>query len=98
MIPANLYRTLSDEQKQRLNMYRWEQLKRVEWWNPEVARVAAEATTEAFQRNPDINLPRSILEAYVVLAICSRSEDAPLTPTQFQHIKSVLDRYGVFRD
>ena len=97
MIPSEMYSSLCPEIKQQLNLQRIHYLRCVRDWSPELARVAAERVTDTYAKNPEITLPRSILEAYTVLAICYNSGHTNLSLSQFETIKTVLDRYGVFK-
>ena len=97
MIPSEMYASLCPEVKQQLNLQRIYYLECVRDWCPEVARVAAERVTDTYCKHPELSLPRSILEAYTVLAICYNSGHTDLSPSQFETIKTVLDKYGVFK-
>ena len=96
MIPSKMYSALCPEIKQELNLQRIAHLEWVRDWSPEVARVASERVTDTYIKHPDLSLPRSILEAYVVLCICFNSGHTSLSKSQFERMKAVLDRYGVF--
>jgi hypothetical protein len=98
MIPAKLYANLCPEIKQELNLQRLAHLEWIRDWDPEVARVASERVTDTYAKHPELSLPRSILEAYTVLAICYNSGETELTEYQFENIKSILNRYGVFKE
>ena len=96
MIPASIYSRLNDIQKEDLNIQRLVHLNWLRRSYPELARVASDATTDAFIRNPEISLPRSILEAYIALAIGYKSGETTLSLNEFENIKAVLDQYKVF--
>lgn len=97
MIPSEMYAGLDPEIKEELNIQRIAHLEWIRDWSPEVARVASERVTDTYAKHPELSLPRSILEAYTVLAICYNSGHTNLSPSQFETIKTVLDRYGVFK-
>jgi len=97
MIPSEKYATLDQEIKQELNLQRIAHLEWVRDWSPEVAREASERVTDTYIKHPELSIPRSILEAYTVLAICYNSGHTELSASQFETIKTVLDRYGVFK-
>ena len=91
-----MYAGLCPEIKQELNLRRLEHLEWVRDWSPEVAREASERVTGTYIKHPELSIPRSILEAYTVLAICYNSGHTELSPSQFETIQTVLQRYGVF--
>ena len=95
MIPSSIYNGLDDNQQNELNLMRIQHLAWVKDWSPEVARIASERITSVYQNNPELNIQRSILESYMVLAICYKSGETELTEQQFDSIKSVLNHYGV---
>ncbi len=97
MIPGEMYASLCPEIKQELNHQRIAHLEWIRDWSPEVARVASERVTDTYAKHPELSLPRSILEAYTVLAIYYNSGHTNLSPKEFKTIKTVLDRYGVFK-
>ncbi len=96
MIPSEMYVKLDSKIKDELNLQRIAHLEWVRDWSPEVARVASERVTDTYAKHPELSLLRSILEAYIVLAICYNSGYTTLSESQFESIKTVLDRYGVF--
>ena len=96
MISSEMYASLAQDVKEELNLQRIAHLEWVRDWSPEVARVASERVTDTYAKHPELSLPRSILEAYTVLAICYNSGHTTLSESQFESIKTVLDRYGVF--
>lgn len=96
MIPSKMYAGLCPEIKQELNIRRIEYLECIRNWSPELARVASERVTDTYAKHPELSLPRSILEAYTVLAICYNSGHTNLSASQFETIQTVLKRYGVF--
>jgi hypothetical protein len=95
MIPSRIYNGLDDTQQHELNLMRIKHLEWVKDWSPEVARIASDRITSVYQKNPELNIQRSILESYMVLAMCYKSGETELTEQQFNSIKSVLDYYGV---
>jgi hypothetical protein len=94
MIPSNLYSQLSPEQKHIHQLQMRHELERLRQWHPQAALKASRLATDTFSRNPELDVPRAILEGSIAVAISHNKIEAWLSPNEIDHLTEWLKHVG----
>ena len=86
MIPSHLYSQLTPEQKHLHQLHMRQELDRLRQWHPQAALKASRMATDTFSRNPGLDVPRTILEGSIAVAITHHKIEAWLSPNEIDHL------------
>ena len=94
MIPSNLYASLTPEQKHLHQLQMQHELDRLRQWHPQAALRASRLATATYSRNPELDVPRTILEGSITVAITHNKVEAWLSHHEIDHLNDWLKRIG----
>ena len=94
MIPSNLYASLTPDQKHLHQMQMRHELDRLRQWHPQAALKASRLATATYSRNPELDVPRTILEGSIAVAITHNKIEAWLSPHEIDHLNEWLEHVG----